>query len=73
MFRRFLQLFSKETIKVEVFRCDSCGRAVSTFDINRVNKIGGDICKCGQNQLRPTNPSLWEAFLILLKYIIKGY
>ena len=74
MFKRFIKLFNNDSVKVEVFRCDACGRAISNFDIDRLNKVGkGDICVCGQNQFRPTNPSLWEKILIVLKYITVSY
>ena len=68
MFKRFKEMFSIYAVNIEVYRCDSCHRVITNFSIEK-----GILCPCGQNQFRPTNPSLWEKIMILARYIIKGY
>jgi len=73
MLKRLIKLFNSETVKVETFRCDTCGKIISNFDIEYLNKKGeGNICPCGVNEFRPSNPTWWEKILIVLKYITRN-
>jgi len=74
MFKRLKELFSSKQIKIEAYRCDGCGGVISNFDIEQINRLGeGDICPCGYNQFRPTNPSLKEKLRIVSRYVLRGF
>ena len=69
MFKRFKAIFfDSKQVNFEILRCDSCHRVITNFSIEK-----GILCPCGQNQFRPTNPSLWEKIRILIGYVIHGY
>ena len=50
----------KEVYQHDFFRCDSCHRLITWKYINK----GG--CRCGSYKLKPTIPSGWETFKVIV-------
>lgn len=50
--------------EVAFYRCASCNRVVSLWDIRRHYKCPA----CGQNKIRPSNLSLWEKIFQMWKH-----
>lgn len=47
-------------MSVQVYRCQTCQRALTDKDITK----GG--CRCGGRRVSPTNPTAWEALRLIV-------
>jgi hypothetical protein len=50
-------------IELQFYRCDACHGIVSLWDIKQLGR-----CRCGQNKIRPTNLTLIEKIVQIVRH-----